>query len=100
MKKLIASRLPGSDYDAIVEGIVDSIEYHEDNDYWFAYIYSRELEKEPYGFYQGDVIFEPLSEEELALNLHEGDRVKLGVALADNPEEYGDYIVDIIEKIS
>lgn len=99
MKKLIASRLPGRDYDAIVEGIVDSIEYHEDFDEWFAYIYSRELEKEPYGFYQGDVIFEPLSKEEVALNLHEGDRVKLGVALADNPEEYGDYVVDILGKV-
>ena len=98
MKKLIASRLPGREYDAIVEGVVDSVEYHEDSNEWFAYIYSRDLEKEPYDFYQGEVVFEPLTESEVALNLKEGDRVKMGVILTDDPYEYGD-VVDILEKV-
>ena len=97
MKKLIASRFPGREYDAIVEGVVDSVEYHEDSGEWFAYIYSRDLERD-YDFYQGSVSFEPLSEEEVALNLHEGDKVKLGVILTDDPYEYGD-VVDILEKV-
>ena len=92
-------RIPDtSEYDAIVEGIVDSIEYHEDLGEWFAYIYSRDLEQEPYDFYQGEVVFEPLSEEEVALNLHEGDKVRMGVILSDDPYEYGD-VVDILEKV-
>lgn len=99
MKKLIASsRLPGREYEAIVYGIVDSIEYHEDLDEWFAYIYSRDLEEEPYDFYQGAVIFEPLSDYEVSLNLKEGDKVKMGVILTDTPYEYGD-VVDILEKV-
>lgn len=98
MKNLIASRIPGSEYDAIVEGVVDSVEYHEDLDEWFAYVYSRDLERD-YDFYQGTVAFEPLSEEEVALNLQAGDRVMLGVILADDPYEYGDVVVDILEKV-
>lgn len=98
MKKLIASRVSNPNYDAIVEGIVDSIEYHEDYDEWFAYVYSRELEKEPYDFYQGMVVFEPLTESEVALNLQAGDKVKLGVILTKDPYEAGD-IVDILEKV-
>ena len=99
MKKLIASsRLPGREYDAIVEGVVDSVEYNEDLDEWFAYIYSRDLEKEPYDFYQGAVSFEPLSDYEVSLNLKEGDKVKMGVILTKDPYEEGD-IVDILEKV-
>ncbi len=98
MKKLIASRLPGREYEAIVYGVVDSVEYHEDINEWFAYIYSRDLEKEPYDFYQGMVAFEPLSEEEVALNLQAGDKVKMGVILTKDPYEEGD-IVDILEKV-
>lgn len=94
MRKLIASRLPGADYDIIVSGVVDSIEYHEDLDEWFAYIYSRDLEKEPYSFYQGVVVFEPLTDEEVNLDLHEGDKVKLGVILQDD----GNDVVDILDK--
>lgn len=92
-------RLSDKEYDAIVYGIVDSIEYHEDYDEWFAYIYSEDLEKEPYDFYQGQVIFEPLSDKEVALDLHEGDKVKMGVILTDDPYEQED-IVDILEKVS
>lgn len=95
MKKLIASRVSNPKYDAVVDGIVDSIEYHEDLDEWFAYIYSRDLEKEPYNFYQGVVVFEPLTDYEVTLDLHEGDRVKLGVILQDD----GNDIVDILEKV-
>jgi len=98
MKKLVASRLPGREYEAIVYGVVDSVEYHEDINEWFAYIYSRDLEKEPYDFYQGMVAFEPLSEEEVALNLQAGDKVKMGVILTKDPYEEGD-IVDILEKV-
>jgi len=95
MRKLFASRIPDAKYDAIVDGIVDSIEYHEDYDEWFAYVYSRDLEDEPYNFYQGVVVFEPLTDEEVNLDLQEGDRVKLGVILQDD----GNDIVDIIEKV-
>ena len=98
MKKLIASRVSNPNYDAIVEGIVDSIEYHEDYNEWFAYVYSAELEKEPYDFYQGIVAFEPLTESEVALNLQAGDKVKLGVILTKDPYEEGD-VVDILEKV-
>lgn len=98
MKKLIASRVSNPNYDAIVEGTVDSIEYYEDYDEWFAYVYSRELEKEPYDFYQGMVVFEPLTDSEVALNLQAGDKVKLGVILTKDPYEAGD-IVDILEKV-
>lgn len=92
------TRFPDSEYDAIVEGVVDSIEYQEDLDEWFAYIYSEELEEEPYDFYQGIVVFEPLSDEEVALNLQAGDRVMLGVILTDDPYAEGD-IVNILEKV-
>lgn len=95
MKRLLASRALDN-YDAIVDGIVDSIEYHPDYDEYHAYIYSRDLEQEPYDFYQGAVVFEPLSADEVALDLHEGDRVKLGVKLDRSP--YGADIVDIISK--
>lgn len=97
MKKLIASRFPGREYDAIVEGVVDSVEYHEDSGEWFAYIYSRDLERD-YDFYQGSVSFEPLSDYEVSLNLKEGDRVKMGLILTTDPYKFGD-IVDIIEKV-
>ena len=93
-------RLSNSKYDAIVYGIVDSIEYHADYDEWFAYIYSADLEQEPYGFYQGVVVFEPLTADEVALNLQEGDKVKMGVILTDDTEAYGDVAVDILEKVN
>jgi hypothetical protein len=102
MKKLIASRVPGSKYDAIVEGVVDSIEYHDYDDEWFAYIYAPDLEKEPYDFYQGEVVFEPLTDSEVASGLHEGDKVKLGVILTDDYYEKDDpgfIVVDILEKV-
>ncbi len=95
MKRLLASKAADK-YDAIVTGIVDSIEYHSDYDEYHAYVYSRDLEKAPYDFYQGAVVFEPLSADEVALDLHEGDKVKLGVKLDRSP--YGADIVDIISK--
>ena len=91
-------RLPDTEYDAIVYGIVDSIEYHADIDEWFAYVYSGELEQEPYDFYQGEVVFEPLTVEEVALNLQEGDTVKMGIILSD--DDYGSDVVDILEKVN
>lgn len=97
MKKLICSRSNDA-YDTIVEGIVDTIEYHPDYDEYHAYVYSEELEKSPYDFYQGVVVFEPLSADEVALDLHEGDRVKLGVILSKDDYGYDDDIVDIISK--
>ena len=57
-----------------------------------------ELEKEPYDFYQGSIIFEDdynlgkIKE----LNLQEGDKVKIGVYKMN---EIGDYGVDIISKL-
>lgn len=95
MKKLLLSRSNDA-YDTIAEGIVDTIEYHPDYDEYHAYIYSADLEKSPYDFYQGVVVFEPLSADEVALDLHEGDKVKLGVKLDRSP--FGADIVDIISK--
>jgi len=99
MKKLIASRVYDPKYDAIVDGVVDSIEYQKDLGEWFGYVYSHDLEKEPYHFYQGEVIFEPLTESEVELDLKPGDKVKLGVILRQDSHGYDDTIVDIIEKV-
>ena len=95
MRSIFSSRIPNSKYDAIVDGIVDSIEYWDDTDEYFAYVYSRDLEESPFLFYQGVVVFEPLTEDEVELDLHEGDRVKLGVVLQDD----GNHIVDILERV-
>ena len=99
MKKLIATRVYDPKYDAIVDGVVDSIEYQEDLGEWFGYVYSRDLEQEPYDFYQGAVVFEPLTEFEVDLDLKPGDKVKLGVILDKDENGYDDTIVDIIEKV-
>ena len=98
MKIIRASRRFNPKYDAIVDGIVDTIDYQEDLGEWFGYAYSRDLEKDPYNFYQGVVIFEPFSESEIELDLHPGDKVKLGVILNKDENGYDDTIVDIISK--
>ena len=95
MRSFFASKVPNPKYDAIVDGIVDSIEYYDDTDEYFAYVYSRDLEESPYDFYQGAVIFEPLTDEEVKLDLREGDRVRLGVILQND----GNHIVDILERV-
>ena len=98
MKRLLASKVADK-YDAIVTGIVDSIEYYPDYDEYHAYVYSRDLEQEPYDFYQGAVVFEPLTESEVDLDLKPGDKVKLGVILSKDENGYDNDIVDIIEKV-
>jgi hypothetical protein len=98
MKRLLASRRFDPKYDAIVDGVVDTIDYQEDLGEWFGTVYSRDLEKDPYNFYQGVVVFEPFSESEIELDLHSGDKVKLGVILSKDDYGYDDDIVDIISK--
>lgn len=98
MKIIRASRRFNPKYDAIVDGIVDTIDYQEDLGEWFGYVYSRDLEQEPYDFYQGTVVFEPLTEFEVDLDLKPGDKVKLGVILNKDENGYDDTIVDIISK--